>query len=270
MYRWRHGHCHVCRARLNAHAESGTDHETVLITGGTGAIGEALCRRFDDTHAHVIANCHPDDIERSEALVAELVTQGNSIELAPFDVTDHQECHEHITRLDAASGGISILINGAGITRDASIAKLSPDDWDAVLRTNLDSVYHVSKACLPGMKSRGYGRIINISSVNGQRGQFGQTNYSAAKAGMTGFTRALAREVARYGITANAVSPGYVRSPMTEVIPADIREALIAEIPMGRAAEPEEIAHAISFLAARESSYITGIDLSVNGGYHIG
>ncbi len=243
--------------------------ETVLITGGTGAIGEALCRRFGESGAHIIANCHPGDADRSNQVVAAVAEQGISIELAPFDVTDHEQCKARIETLDAASDGVSILVNGAGITRDASIAKLSPDDWDAVLRTNLDSVYHVSKACLPGMRARGYGRIINISSVNGQRGQFGQTNYAAAKAGMTGFTRALAREVARHGITVNSVSPGYVRSPMTDVIPTDIRDRIVDEIPVGRAAEPAEIAHAIGFLADRASGYITGIDLSVNGGYHI-
>lgn len=243
--------------------------ETVLITGGTGAIGEALCRHFGDAGAHIIANCHPSDTARSTALIAEFKALGLSIELAPFDVSDHDSCKTCIEALDASSGGLSILVNGAGITRDASIAKLLPDDWDAVLRTNLDSVYHVSKACLPGMAARGYGRIINISSVNGQRGQFGQTNYAAAKAGMTGFTRALAREVARHGITVNSVSPGYVRSPMTEAISADIRDRIVAEIPVGRAAEPAEIAHAIGFLADRASGYITGIDLSVNGGYHI-
>lgn len=243
--------------------------ETVLITGGTGAIGEAVCQQFGKDGATIIANCHPADTQRSEAVVASLKKTGIAISLAPFDVTDHQACKSAISELDANSDGISVLVNAAGITRDASLGKLAEEDWNAVLRTNLDSVYHVTQACLPGMKARRYGRIICISSVNGQRGQFGQTNYAAAKAGMTGFTRALARETAHNGITVNAVSPGYVRSPMTEAVPAEIREQIIAEIPVGRSAEPWEIAHAIAFLADRKSGYITGIDLSVNGGYHI-
>ncbi len=246
-----------------------TQDEVVLVTGGTGAIGEALCRGFGGRGATIIANCHPDDIERSTTLVSALTGEGLSVALAPFDVTDHAQCQTAIADLEVRVGGITVLVNAAGITRDATLAKMSQDDWDAVLRTNLDSVYHVSKACLPGMKARRYGRVISISSVNGQRGQFGQTNYAAAKAGMTGFTRSLAREVAHHGITVNAVSPGYVRSPMTDAVPADIRDRIVADIPVGRAAEPWEIAHAIQFLADRNSGYITGVDLSVNGGYHI-
>lgn len=244
-------------------------NDIALITGGTGAIGEAICRRLGQKGIKLLANCHPSDITRSEELVDAMRQQGIKIVLSAFDVTDHAACQQALAEITSEHGALSILVNAAGITRDATLAKLSEDDWDAVLRTNLDSLYHVCKAALPGMREQGYGRIINISSVNGQRGQFGQTNYAAAKAGMTGFTRSLAREVARHRITVNVVSPGYVRSPMTDAVPAHIREALLAEIPVGRAAEPWEIAHAIEFLASRDSAYITGIDLSVNGGYHI-
>ena len=245
-------------------------NRTALITGGTGAIGTALCRRFHAEGCTVVANCHVTDIERSEGVVAGLAKAGVAVELVPFDVTDTAACERAIADVEARVGPIDVLVNAAGITRDARLVKLEPEAWRAVLSTNLDGVYNVTRPVIPGMTERGHGRVVNISSVNGQRGQFGQTNYSAAKAGMTGFTRALAREVARHGITVNSVSPGYVDSPMIEAIPEGVRASILAEIPVGRAAEPDEIARAVTFLASRESGYITGTDLSINGGLHIG
>lgn len=247
-----------------------TPNSVVLITGGTGAIGSALCRHFHGKGYTVVANCYPGDRKRSEQVVSELSDEGVEITLMAFDVTDNAACAEVINGIEQNIGGINTVINAAGITRDAKLTKLLPEQWDAVLRTNLDGVYNVTRPCIAPMTQRQFGRIINISSVNGQRGQIGQTNYSAAKAGMTGFTRALAREVARGGITVNSVSPGYVQSPMIEAVPEKVREKIIREIPMGRFAEPAEIAHAVGFLADIESGYITGIDLSVNGGYQIG
>lgn len=244
--------------------------KVVLITGGTGAIGTAMCGQFHSEGNTVVANCHPSDVERSTSVLEELSKQGISVELAPFDVTDAVACEKAIADIESRIGPIDVVVNAAGITRDATLMNLEPAEWDAVLRTNLDSVYNVSRPVLGPMSERKYGRIINISSVNGQRGQLGQTNYSAAKAGMTGFTKALAREVARDGITVNSVSPGYVESPMIQAVPEKVRDKIVKQIPVGRFAEPAEIARAVSFLANRNSSYITGTDLSVNGGYHIG
>jgi acetoacetyl-CoA reductase len=242
----------------------------VLITGGTGAIGAALCTQFYSEGYRVVANCHPSDVDRSTVIVEGLAEDGTEVEIAPFDVTDAAACEAAIADIEERIGAISVVVNAAGITRDAKLANLEPTEWSAVLRTNLDGVYNVSRPVIGPMAERKFGRIINISSVNGQRGQIGQTNYSAAKAGMTGFTKALAREVAREGITVNSVSPGYVQSPMIEAVPEKVREKIVRQIPVGRFAEPEEIARAVSFLAQEHSSYITGTDLSVNGGYHIG
>lgn len=242
----------------------------VLITGGTGAIGTALCKQFSSEGYIVVANCHPTDVERSQTVLQELAESGVAVELSAFDVTSATDSAEAIAHIEANIGPISVVVNAAGITRDAKLANLEPAEWDAVLRTNLDGVYNVSRPAIAPMSERQYGRIINISSVNGQRGQIGQTNYSAAKAGMTGFTKALAREVAREGITVNSVSPGYVSSPMIEAVPEKVRAKIVRQIPVGRFAEPEEIARAVSFLANGSSGYITGTDLSVNGGYHIG
>jgi len=242
----------------------------VLFTGGTGAIGTALCRQFCSAGYKVLANCHPSDQQRSETVIKALTQDGLDVKLIPFDVTDAAACNDAVLDIEANSGPIGVLVCAAGITRDAKLANLEPAEWSAVLRTNLDGVYNVSRPVIGPMTSRKFGRIVNISSVNGQRGQIGQTNYSAAKAGMTGFTKALAREVARDGITVNTVSPGYVQSPMIEAVPEKVREKIIRQIPVGRFAEPEEIARAVSFLADVGSGYITGTDLSVNGGYHIG
>jgi len=217
----------------------------------------------------VVANCHSADLERSQQLVRSLATEGVPVVLSEFDVTDACACETAVEHIESTVGEIVVLVNAAGITRDAKLIKLDPEQWHSVLRTNLDGVYNVTRQCIRPMSARRFGRVINISSVNGQRGQIGQTNYSAAKAGMTGFTKALAREVARDGITVNSVSPGYVQSPMIAAVPESVQEKIIKEIPVGRFAEPKEIARAVSFLAHADSGYITGTDLSVNGGYHI-
>ena len=171
--------------------------------------------------------------------------------------------------VEAAVGPVDVLVNAAGITRDGRLVNLDPEDWKAVVRTNLDSVYNATKSVIGGMISRKFGRVVNISSVNGQRGQFGQANYSAAKAGVHGFTMAVAREVARKGITVNTVSPGYIESPLIMKVPENIREGIRESIPVGRFGKPEEIARAVLFLASDHAAYITGTDLSVNGGYHM-
>lgn len=238
-----------------------------LVTGGTGAIGTAVCQLFADEGYTVVANCHPAEATRIQS---EFTAANTTFVLVPFDVTDSDACNQAINTIEADIGPIAVLVNAAGITRDAKISTLTAQQWSDVIRTNLDSVFNVSQPVVARMTQRGYGRIINVSSVNGQRGQIGQTNYSAAKAGMTGFTRALAREVARDGITVNSVSPGYVQSPMIEAVPEKVRSKIIQQIPVGRFAEPIEIAKSIAFLANKDSGYITGTDLSVNGGFHMG
>ncbi len=243
--------------------------QVVLITGGTGAIGVALCRELAKQDLLIVANCHASDQQRSETVIAELVAEDINVQLSMFDVADPDSCETAIAIIEKDIGPINTVVNAAGITRDAKLAKLDSKQWNDVMRTNLDGVFNVTRQCIGPMTTRKFGRVINISSVNGQRGQIGQTNYSAAKAGMTGFTKALAREVARDGITVNSVSPGYVNSPMIDAVPDKVKVKLISEIPVGRFAEPSEIARAVGFLASRESGYITGTDLSVNGGYHI-
>ncbi len=238
-----------------------------LVTGGTGAIGREICLALAHNGARVVANCHPADLAAGEEWVKAQAAKGVAIELSAFDVSDFEAAGEAIRGIERDVGPIDVLVNAAGITRDAVLAKLEPDQWNAVLRVNLDSVYNSTKHVIDGMAERGFGRIVNISSVNGQRGQIGQTNYSAAKAGMHGFSMALAREVARKGVTVNTVSPGYVDSPLVMQIPEKVRDKVVKTIPVGRFAQPEEIARAVAFLTARESAYITGANLPVNGGF---
>lgn len=244
--------------------------KVALVTGGTGDIGSTICEQLFDDGYTVIANCHPDDLTRSEGVVRNLIVAAKVVELVAFDVTDHETSKTAIDRILEKHTKIDVLVNAAGITRDALLSKLTPEHWNAVIRTNLDGVYNVTRNCIDGMIQQGYGRIVNISSVNGERGQIGQTNYSAAKAGMRGFTMALAREVARKGITVNCISPGYIQSTLLMGVPEHVREKIVEQIPAGRFGEPEEIARAVSFLAHEHGGYITGTNLSVNGGYHMG
>jgi acetoacetyl-CoA reductase len=186
-----------------------------------------------------------------------------------FDVANFDECQEAVRKIEAEVGPIDILINNAGITKDGFLHKMSEDNWDAVINTNLKSLFNMCRAVIEGMRSRNFGRIITISSVNGQLGQFGQTNYSAAKAGVFGFTKALARECAAKGITVNTIAPGYIATDMVKAVPEDVMKKIVAQIPVGRLGEPKEIARAVCFLAADESGFITGETLSVNGGQHM-
>ncbi len=240
-----------------------------LVSGGTGALGTAICRALHDQGRKVIALGHPADAPRMDAWQQDNRTAGYEIDWELLDVADHSACRAALEALQARHGRIEILVNAAGITRDASLRKLSPEDWRAVLATNLDSVYNLSQPLIDGMIQAGFGRIVNISSVNGRKGQFGQTNYSAAKAGMHGFTMALAQEVARKGITVNTVSPGYIDSPMIRQVPEAIREGIRESIPAGRFGQPQDIARTVAFLTADEAGYMTGAELAVNGGLHM-
>lgn len=241
-----------------------------LVTGGTGAIGRVICQQLVDAGFRVAANCYPADAGAAAAWIDEEAGQGRKIHLEPFDVADFDAAAAGVRNIEDAIGPIDILINAAGITRDSRLVKMSPEQWNSVVHTNLDSVFNVTRAVLPGMLERNYGRVVNISSVNGQRGQFGQANYSAAKAGVHGFTMAVARETARKGVTINTVSPGYIESPLIMAVPEPVRESIRESIPAGRFGQPGEIARAVQFLVDDQAGYITGADLSVNGGYHMG
>ncbi len=242
---------------------------TALVTGGTGCIGRTICEALAQAGYRVAANGHPADAENGARWQAEAAARGVQVHLESFDVSDYDATQAGIAAVEAALGPVDVLVNAAGITRDGRLVNLEPADWQAVVRTNLDSVYNATRGVLKGMSGRGFGRVVNISSVNGQRGQFGQANYSAAKAGVHGFTMAVAREVARKGVTVNTVSPGYIESPLIMNVPEPIREGIRESIPAGRFGKPEEIARAVAFLVSDDAAYITGADLSVNGGYHM-
>jgi acetoacetyl-CoA reductase len=240
-----------------------------LVTGGTGGIGTAICRKLAQKGCRVVASYHPSEEDSLEEWRQARKAEGIEVGLVAGDVSSPDACVTMIDEIEEKFGPIDILVNCAGITRDSSFKRMELDHWESVIKTNLNSVYYVTRPVWEGMLERGFGRIVNISSVNGQRGQFGQVNYSAAKAGMHGFTMALAHEGAAKGITVNTVSPGYVETPMTLAMKDEVREAIISGIPMRRMGTPEEIANAIAFLTDDEATYITGANLPVNGGLFI-
>ena len=237
-----------------------------LVTGGTGAIGTEICRALAQAGCRVGALGHPSEGERISEWRKQL---GFDIAVELCDLGDFEAAGAAIRKIEAQLGPVDILVNAAGITRDARLAKMTPDQWRQVLSSNLDSVFNATKHVFDGMCQRGFGRVVNISSVNGQKGQFGQANYSAAKAGMHGFTMAVAQEGAAKGVTVNTVSPGYVETPMTAAIKPDVLAKIVASVPTGRMARPSEIARAVAFLCADDSGYITGANLAVNGGLYM-
>jgi acetoacetyl-CoA reductase len=243
-------------------------HRIVFVTGGMGGIGSAICRRFAQSGHTVIAGCLPG-YERKHEWLDGMRAQGFKVHAAEGDVADFESTAAMFYNVRSVVGPVDILVNNAGITRDAVFKRMTEQDWMAVINTNLNSVFNVTRQVIDGMSERGWGRIINISSVNAIKGQFGQTNYSAAKAGMAGFAKALAQEVVKKGVTVNTVSPGYVETDMVKAIKQEIRDQIIATIPMGRLARPEEIAAVVAFLASEEAGYITGANISVNGGMHM-
>ena len=244
-----------------------TPSRLALVTGGLGGLGTEICRQLAQAGRRVIAADLPASEARLAAFRGATAASGDAIDHEPLDVSDHQACAALIGRLEREHGGVDILVNAAGVTRDASLRKMTPAQWHELMRVNLDGVFNTSHAVVEGMSARGFGRIVNISSVNGQTGQFGQTNYSAAKAGVHGFTMALARETARKGVTVNTVSPGYCDTPMVAAVPAEIRAQIVASIPVGRLGQPADIARAVTFLTADDAGYLTGVNLPVNGGY---
>lgn len=237
------------------------------VTGGMGGIGTAVCQRLAQAGFTVIAGCTPNR-DPQDWLDAQKEL-GFNFHASAADVTDWDSTVAAFDKVKAEFGGVDVLVNNAGITRDGTFRRMSVEDWRAVIDTNLNSLFNVTKQVVDGMTEKGWGRIINISSVNGQKGQFGQTNYSAAKAGMHGFTKALAQEVAAKGVTVNTVSPGYIGTDMVRAIREDVLEKIVATIPVGRLGEPEEIASIVAWLASDDAAFATGGDFSVNGGLHM-
>jgi len=237
-----------------------------VVTGGIGGIGTAICERLAKEGNRVIATYHPADEKKLDEWSKARTAKGLEIALVAGDVSTSDGAARLMDEIEQQHGPVDILVNCAGIIRDTTMKRMTSEQWDAVITTNLSSAFYVTKPIWEGMLERGFGRIINISSVNGQRGQFGQINYAAAKAGMHAISMTLAQEGAVKGITVNTVSPGYVKTAMTDAIRDDIREGIVAGIPMKRMGQPEEIASAVAFLAADEQAYITGANIPVNGG----
>ncbi len=240
-----------------------------VVTGGMGGLGEAICIKLSGMHYKVIATSSPGNTKSADWL-AEMKKLGHTFHTVQVDVADFDSCAKAVKQIEAEVGPIDVLVNNAGITRDKTFAKMGKVDWDAVMHTNLDSVFNMSKAVLDGMVSRAWGRVINVSSVNGQKGAFGQTNYSAAKAGMHGFTKALALEVARKGVTINTISPGYIGTKMVMAIPKEVLDSkIIPQIPLGRLGKPEEVAGLVAYLCSEEAAFVTGANIAINGGQHM-
>lgn len=238
-----------------------------LVTGGIGGIGTEICRSLAVSGHRVVACDLPAPDDRLARFSASLA--GADVHFEAADVSRMDDCEALAQRISEKYGPVSVLVNGAGITRDASLRKMSSEQWHEVLRVNLDSVFNLCRLLADGMCERGFGRIVNISSIIGQTGAFGQSNYAAAKAGMHGFTMALARELAGKGVTVNSVSPGYIDTAMTAAIPEELRRQMISAIPVGRIGTAEDVARAIAFLCDERSSYLTGVNLPVNGGLFI-
>jgi acetoacetyl-CoA reductase len=240
-----------------------------LVTGGMGGLGEAICIKLAALGYRVVTTYSPGNTKAREWLESQKQA-GYSFKAYPCDVTDWDSCVACVKTVAGEVGAIDVLVNNAGITRDMTFKKMDKASWDAVIKTNLDSVFNMTKQVYDSMLERGWGRIINISSVNGQKGAFGQTNYSAAKAGMHGFTKALALEVAKKGITVNTISPGYIGTKMVMAIPQDVLDGkIIPQIPTGRLGKPEEVAGLVAYLASDEAAFVTGANISINGGQHM-
>ena len=239
-----------------------------LVTGGTGGIGTAIVKRLAEM-GHRVATNYRDEA-RALAWQAQMQSAGIEVVLAQGDVSSPEDAEQMVRAIERQLGPIDILVNNAGITRDTTFHKMSAEQWNEVICTNLNSVFNVTRPVIVGMRDRKWGRIIQISSINGQKGQYGQANYAAAKAGMHGFTISLAQENAKLGITVNTVSPGYIATDMVMAVPEDVRAKIVAQIPTGRLGKPEEIAYAVGFFIPDEAAWITGANLSANGGQYMG
>jgi acetoacetyl-CoA reductase len=240
-----------------------------LVTGGMGGLGEAICFKLAALGYTVVTTYSPGN-SRAQEWLRTMKARGFEFHAYACDVTDWESCQTCVRKMVAELGPVDVLVNNAGITRDMTFKKMDKINWDSVLHTNLDSCFNMAKQVCDGMVDRSWGRIINISSVNGQKGAFGQTNYSAAKAGMHGFTKALALEVARKGVTVNTISPGYIGTKMVMAIPKEVLDAkIIPQIPIGRLGKPEEVAGLVAYLASEEAAFVTGANIAINGGQHM-
>jgi acetoacetyl-CoA reductase len=240
-----------------------------LVTGGMGGLGEAICIKLAALGYTVVTTYSPSNAKALEWLQA-MRAQGRDFYAYACDVTDWESCQACVRKVTAEIGPVGVLVNNAGVTRDMTFKRMDKINWDAVMHANLDSCFNMTKQVCDGMVDRGWGRVINISSVNGQKGAFGQTNYSAAKAGMHGFTKALALEVARKGVTVNTISPGYIGTKMVTAIPKEVLDSkIIPQIPIGRLGKPEEVAGLVAYLASEEAAFVTGANIAINGGQHM-
>ncbi len=237
--------------------------KVAVVTGGTRGIGRAVCEALQQDGFTVVASYAGNDD------AARKFTADTGIATYKFDVGDHEATLAACAQITEEVGPIEVVVNNAGITRDGTLMRMSYQDWDDVMRTNLGGCFNMAKAAFEGMKDRKWGRIINIGSINGQAGQYGQVNYAAAKSGIHGFTKALAQEGARYGITVNAIAPGYIDTDMVAAVPENVLEKIVAKIPVGRLGQASEIARGVSFLASEQGAFITGSTLSINGGQHM-
>ena len=241
----------------------------VLVTGGMGGLGETISAKMADAGYKVVVTYSPGNTKHTE-WVADMKKNGYDILAVACDVADYDSCAKAVAEVHSKAGAVDILVNNAGITRDMTFKKMDKVNWDAVLRTNLDSLFNMTKQVADGMVERGWGRIINVSSVNGSKGAFGQTNYSAAKAGVHGFTKALALEVAKKNVTVNTISPGYIGTKMVMAIPQEVLDSkIIPQIPMGRLGKPDEVAGLVAYLASEEAAFLTGANIAINGGQHM-
>jgi acetoacetyl-CoA reductase len=240
-----------------------------VVTGGMGGLGETISTKMVDAGYRVVVTYSPSNT-KFKSWLEEMKGRGYQFSAFPVDVADYESCARQSSIIQSEVGPIDILVNNAGITRDMTFKKMTKNDWDAVMRTNLDSCFNMTKQVMDGMVDRGWGRVINVSSVNGQKGAFGQTNYSAAKAGIHGFTKALALEVARKGVTVNTISPGYIGTKMVTAIPKEILDTkILPQIPVSRLGKPDEVAGLIIYLCSEEAAFVTGANISINGGQHM-
>jgi acetoacetyl-CoA reductase len=240
-----------------------------VVTGGMGGLGETISTKMADAGYRVVVTYSPSNT-KYKSWLEEMKSRGYKFSAFPVDVVDYDSCARQCSIIQSEIGAIDILVNNAGITRDMTFKKMSKADWDAVMRTNLDSCFNMTKQVMDGMVDRMWGRVINVSSVNGQKGAFGQTNYSAAKAGIHGFTKALALEVAKKGVTVNTISPGYIGTKMVTAIPKEILDTkILPQIPIGRLGKPDEVAGLIIYLCSEEAAFVTGANISINGGQHM-
>ncbi len=234
-----------------------------IVTGGTRGIGRAICEKLQADGFTVVANYAGNDS------AAEQLKADTGIQSYKWDVGDHEACIAGCEQVASEVGPIDVVVNNAGITRDGTLHKMSFEDWNEVMRINLGGCFNMAKACFPGMRERKWGRIVNIGSINGQAGQYGQVNYAAAKSGIHGFTKALAQEGAKFGVTVNAIAPGYIDTDMVAAVPEPVLEKIVAKIPVGRLGHAEEIARGVSFLCADDGGFVTGSTMSINGGQHM-